>query len=135
MIWVIITVDEGGVLGVTQQLSQFGNADFVHGPFPQHVQNPFASPHKSDSNNFPNPLVSPNSSIMAQHGSPYTSQLSPTPSETATTPLTARSLFQVSFEIFNACIIVHVFDNLQINSIILNCWRHSLRAISQRTNH
>ena len=101
-IWVIITVAEGGVLAVTQQLSRFGT-DFVQNPVPQNVQNPFLSPTRSnhsveDSNNMA--VISPNSSVLAQHGSPYISQLSPSPDRTqrpdqrnGLTP--ARSLFQV----------------------------------------
>lgn len=95
MIWVIITVDEGGVLGVTQQLSQFGNGAFSMQTTPAvPVQNPFLSPRKVDSS--PNPsLMSPNSSISAQQGSPYTSQLSPTATNETTTNYMARSLFMV----------------------------------------
>lgn len=99
-IWVIITVAEGGVLGVTQQLSRFGN-DFVQNPLPQNIPNPFGSPTKSsssDSNVASSvALMSPNNSMVAQQGSPYTSQLTPSPVRMHGVPGTGnptRSLFQ-----------------------------------------
>jgi hypothetical protein len=94
VIWVIITVDEGGILGVTQQLSSFGKSDFVHtcSNIPQNLQNPFASPIKLDLCTS-SPLISPNSSIVAQHGSPLTSQ--PSPTAPSSSPLAVRSLFNV----------------------------------------
>ncbi|XP_045176340.1 protein ILRUN-like [Mercenaria mercenaria] len=101
-IWVIITVAEGGVLAVTQQLSRFGN-DFVQNPAPQNIPNPFASPTKSTLNNECSgnnaAFMSPNNSMVAQQGSPYTNQLSPSPVRTPH-PVgpgdPARSLFQAS---------------------------------------
>ena len=104
----IITVADGGVLGVTQQLSRFGS-DFVQNACPQSAQNPFLSPSKSnhhgqDSMSASSAFMSPNNSVLAQHGSPYTSQLSPSPERVVhagaagsgdlNTP--ARSLFPVS---------------------------------------
>ncbi|WAR02736.1 ILRUN-like protein [Mya arenaria] len=88
-VWVIITVAEGGVLGVTQQLSRFGN-EFVHNPSPQGASNPFLSPSKTnqagtDSMSCLPAFMSPNDSLVAQQGSPYTSQLSPSPDRTAHT--------------------------------------------------
>ena len=95
----IITVAEGGVLGVTQQLSKFGN-DFVQTNASPAFQNPFASPTQSVGAQLNNPLLtSPNNSMIAQHGSPYASELSPSPTQTRNTPLSstpARSLFPVS---------------------------------------
>lgn len=100
----IITVAEGGVLAVTQQLSRFGN-DFVQNPSPQNIPNPFASPVKSTSSSeccgASTALMSPNSSMVAQQGSPYTTQLSPSPDrkprpdEISESVNPARSLFQV----------------------------------------
>lgn len=95
VIWVIITVDEGGLLGVTQQLSSFGKTDFVHNNIPQNIPNPFASPVKFDLATS-SPLISPNSSIVAQHGSPLPSQ--PSPSAPAASPVAVRSLFNVEGE-------------------------------------
>lgn len=101
-IWVIITVAEGGVLAVTQQLSRFGN-DFVHNQASQNTPNPFASPTKSASSSEVSgtctTFMSPNNSMVAQQGSPYTSQLSPSPERTQRNigphePV--RSLFQAS---------------------------------------
>ena len=97
----IVTVAEGGVLGVTQQLSKFGN-DFIHNSVPQDntIPNPFASPTKSprEAHGFG---VSPNSSIVAHPGSPLLTQLSPSPTQnprhTDISTNTARSLFPVSF--------------------------------------
>ncbi|KAL4225485.1 hypothetical protein ACF0H5_016175 [Mactra antiquata] len=101
-VWVIITVAEGGVLAVTQQLSKFGN-DFVQNHSMQNIPNPFASPVKSSSNSDcsgpSTAFMSPNNSIVAQQGSPYTSELSPSPVLATCTERTgnpARSLFQGS---------------------------------------
>ena len=98
VIWVIITVDEGGILGVTQQLSSFGKSDFVHtcSNIPQNLPNPFASPIKLDLCTS-SPLISPNSSIVAQHGSPLTSQ--PSPTAPSSSPLAVRSLFNVGIQV------------------------------------
>lgn len=90
VIWVIITVDEGGLLGVTQQLSSFGKSDFLHSNIPQNLPNPFASPIKLDLSTS-SPLISPNSSIIAQHGSPLTAQ--PSPTAPTTSPVAVRALF------------------------------------------
>ncbi|XP_052064894.1 protein ILRUN-like [Mytilus californianus] len=90
VIWVIITVDEGGLLGVTQQLSSFGKSDFVHSNIPQNLPNPFASPIKLDLTTS-SPLISPNSSIIAQHGSPLMSQ--PSPTVPTSSPVPVRALF------------------------------------------
>ena len=100
-IWVIVTVAEGGLLGVTQQLSKFGN-DFIHNSVQQDtsISNPFASPTKSprEAQNYG---VSPNSSIVAHPGIPYLTQLSPSPIQnphhTDINGTTARSLFPVSY--------------------------------------
>lgn len=100
-IWVIVTVAEGGVLGVTQQLSKFGT-DFIHNSVPQDsISNPFASPTKSagDVNNFG---ASPQNSLVAQQGSPYVTQLSPSPSRSPhhidVNGTTARSLFPTAID-------------------------------------
>ena len=97
-IWVIVTVAEGGVLGVTQQLSKFGT-DFIHNSLPQdNISNPFASPTKS-SGEAQSVGPSSNSSLIAQPGSPYVTQLSPSPSRSpclVDTSGTTRSLFPVS---------------------------------------
>ncbi|XP_071100197.1 protein ILRUN-like [Haliotis cracherodii] len=45
VIWVIINVDEGGLLGVTQQLSRFGG-EFHKSPTNVVAANPFGSPEK-----------------------------------------------------------------------------------------
>ncbi|OWF44958.1 uncharacterized protein C6orf106 homolog [Mizuhopecten yessoensis] len=105
MIWVIITVEKGGVLAVTQQLSSFGNGAFAQSPAKDCLQNPFASPQKPESS--PIPLASPNSSIIAQQGSPDMAQFSPSPIPGRTwsgpvmgpvpSPM-ARSLFQTQGE-------------------------------------
>ncbi|KAJ8299166.1 hypothetical protein KUTeg_023226 [Tegillarca granosa] len=100
VIWVIIVVDEGGLLGVTQQLSQFGNEDFVHNTSQTVQTNPFASPNwMMDYSAGSNSLASPNSSIVAQHGSPYTTHLSPSPGvPPPQNTLTPRSLFQTQID-------------------------------------
>ena len=99
----IVTVAEGGLLGVTQQLSKFGN-DFIHNSVPQDnsISNPFASPTKSprEASDFG---VSPNS-IVAHPGSPLLTQLSPSPTQnpyhTDINTTTARSLFPVSYLLY-----------------------------------
>ena len=48
----ILSVEENGLLGVTQQLSQFG-ADFANAQPRQPPQNPFASPRKMDMEELP----------------------------------------------------------------------------------
>ena len=48
----ILSVEENGLLGVTQQLSQFG-ADFANAQPRQPPQNPFASPRKMDLEELP----------------------------------------------------------------------------------
>ncbi|XP_041367694.1 protein ILRUN-like [Gigantopelta aegis] len=73
VIWVIITVDESGLLGVTQQLSRIGN-EFVNRIPPQTVLNPFASPDKLPEAVQSSP--SPSSSIIVNPGSPV-NDLSP----------------------------------------------------------
>lgn len=101
-IWVIVTVAEGGLLGVTQQLSKFGN-DFIHNSVPQDnsISNPFASPTKSprEARDFG---LSPNSSIVAHPGSPLLTQLSPSPTQnpyhTDISSTTARSLFPTAID-------------------------------------
>ncbi|KAL5006332.1 hypothetical protein ScPMuIL_015138 [Solemya velum] len=92
VIWVIISVDESGLLGVTQQLSTFGS-EFIHSS-PQAAHNPFASPSKFDSSSS-SQFFSPNSSVLAQHGSPHVAELSPS----SPGPVcSSRSLFQNSTE-------------------------------------
>ena len=46
MIWVIISVEETGLLGVTQQLSKMGNEFQHHISAQSPVANPFGSPQK-----------------------------------------------------------------------------------------
>lgn len=89
-IWVILQVEETGLMGVTQQMSKFGT-EFIHQPVQQPMQNPFASPTKEHmlttsvnhstspaSNSLvcrspfehnPGQLGSPIGSDIAQHGS------------------------------------------------------------------
>ena len=148
MIWVIIQVEEGGLLDITQKLSKFGSDSFGQSSsLPNYVSNPFASPHKPNgdgSNPFssphkqnldglnpfasphkpnfdglsalnsspnssivaqqgspfsPHPLPSPTSSVSAQQGSPGMTEFSPISSAshqcTAPSMPAARSLFQV----------------------------------------
>ena len=93
----IVTVAEGGVLGVTQQLSKFGN-DFIHNSVSQdNIMNPFASPTKSGE---ARSQFSPNSPEVAQTSSPYVTQISaPLLRDTSGT---TRSLFPVSiFKLFS----------------------------------
>lgn len=97
----IITVAEDGLLGVTQQLSKIGN-DFIHNSVPQdNISNPFATPTKSprEAHGF---SVSPDSSLVAHPGSPYFTQLSPSPvrcpPHVDINGTTARSLFPVSYK-------------------------------------
>lgn len=100
-VWVIITVAEDGMLGVTQQFSRIGN-DFVQNPTPNNIQNPFGSPVKSSSNSechgaASSGCMSPNNSMVAQQGSPYAGQLTPSPvrnHNAVGTGEPARSLFQ-----------------------------------------
>lgn len=56
VIWVILSVEESGLLGVTQQLSQFGG-DFANAQPHQPMQNPFASPRKMDLEELPSQAV------------------------------------------------------------------------------
>ncbi|CAH1787767.1 unnamed protein product [Owenia fusiformis] len=71
IIWVILQVEEGGVLGLTQQLSHIGSEEFnTHSP--QKPENPFGSPATRDISNL-SPVISPNYSLLAQHGSPTAS--------------------------------------------------------------
>ncbi|KAL3842326.1 hypothetical protein ACJMK2_020354 [Sinanodonta woodiana] len=74
-IWVIITVEENGLLGVTQQLSKIGN-DFVRHSAPEHVPNPFASPgkHREEDN-----TLNSNASMVMSHGNPYSTELNRSP--------------------------------------------------------
>lgn len=122
MIWVIIQVDVGGLLDITQKMSKFGTDTHGHSSHSQPIPNPFASPLKSDHSEIPRPSfspphlsfpgspvsnMSPNSSMTAQIGSPFIAQLSPATSQagspysqqmTSTIPSNfpaARSLFQV----------------------------------------
>ena len=47
IIWVILQVEDHGLLGVTQAMSSFGGDVFSHPqPPPQQADNPFASPNK-----------------------------------------------------------------------------------------
>lgn len=48
-IWVILQVDEGGLLGVTQLLSQFGCSEFDNSVSRQHTSNPQHNPFSSTS--------------------------------------------------------------------------------------
>ncbi|KAK3102798.1 hypothetical protein FSP39_013980 [Pinctada imbricata] len=117
VIWVIIQVEEGGLLDITQKLSKFGTDSF--GQTASNVMsNPFASPVKQNFDDLCASNCSPNSSIVAQQGSPFSpnplisplstagaqgsprmGQFSPesesTNQSTTTTLPTARSLFQV----------------------------------------
>lgn len=121
VIWVIIQVDVGGLLDITQKMSKFGTDTQGHSSHSQPIPNPFASPLKSDHSEIPRPSfspphlsfpgspvsnMSPNSSMTAQIGSPFIAQLSPATSQagspysqqmTSTIPSNfpaARSLFQ-----------------------------------------
>ena len=85
IIWVILTVEENGLLGVTQQLSSFGAELSQQSPQKQSVpENPFASPRKSDSNAM-GPFGSPSLSVVAQQGSIPNSPVTP---YDANTPIT-----------------------------------------------
>ena len=86
----IITVDESGLLGVTQQLSRIGS-EFVHRIPPQTVLNPFASPERLADTCQSN--LSPAGSIAASPGSPV-SDLSPAMEGAAS----SKWLFQVREE-------------------------------------
>jgi len=95
IIWVIITVEESGLLGVTQQFNSIGQDCFSHGS-PQQMSgdNPFSSPFKL----YDIGQTSPASlSMVALHGSPPSSphQLDASFSSSCTsTPSRARaSLF------------------------------------------
>lgn len=95
-IWVIVTVAEGGLLGVTQQLFKFGS-DFASTSPPNYTPNPFATPTKTHA--VPGGVLcgSPNSSVLAQHGSPFPTDFSPSPTHSHRLPenstLSPRSLF------------------------------------------
>lgn len=101
-IWVIVTVAEGGVLGVTQQLSKFGT-DFIHTSVSQDsISNPFASPTKS-SGEISNISISPQNSLVAQQDSPFLTHFSPSPVRNphlidAPNGTTARSLFPTAID-------------------------------------
>lgn len=124
MIWVIIQVDIGGLLDITQKMSKFGTDTQGYSSHSQSLPNPFASPVKSDVSEIPRPsfspphlsfpdspvnstCMSPNSSMTAQIGSPFIAQLSPVSggssySQQSTSSIpnnfpAARSLFQVWF--------------------------------------
>ena len=124
MIWVIIQVDIGGLLDITQKMSKFGTDTQGYSSHSQPLPNPFASPVKSDVSEIPRPsfspphlsfpdspvnstCMSPNSSMTAQIGSPFIAQLSPVSggssySQQSTSSIpnnfpAARSLFQVRF--------------------------------------
>ena len=49
IIWVILQVEDHGLLGVTQAMSSFGGDVFSH-PQPQNMDNPFASPSPNKPN-------------------------------------------------------------------------------------
>jgi len=91
IIWVIITVEDSGLLGVTQQFNSIGQDFSCHGsPLRTSENNPFASPFKiNEMTNY-----SPASlSMVALHGSP---PLSPHPldssySSIASTPSRVRT--------------------------------------------
>lgn len=101
-IWVIVTVAEGGVLGVTQQLSKFGT-DFLHtsnNVQQDNIPNPFASPTKSTvEHNFG---ASPQNSLIAHHGSPNLTPVSPSPTHSPhhvdINGSTVRSLFPTAID-------------------------------------
>ena len=68
VIWVIAQVDESGLLGVTQQLSQCGS-DFSQHPHHNPSQNPFASPVKPASEGGTPLFSSPSPSLITHAGS------------------------------------------------------------------
>jgi hypothetical protein len=72
IIWSILQVDEGGVLGVTQQMSRIGS-EFNIPNSPPKPMNPFGQMNSSFDEMGTSPIGSPNYSILAQHGSPDTS--------------------------------------------------------------
>ena len=87
----IIAVEENGLLGVTQQMSQFGS-EFHHSPHHSAADNPFASPSKEESGGgSSSPFNSPNYSMLTQHGSAPVS-----PSPLSVNSPVRTSLFQVS---------------------------------------
>lgn len=59
VIWVIIQVDVGGLLDITQKMSKFGTDTQGHSSHSQPIPNPFASPLKSDHSEIPRPSFSP----------------------------------------------------------------------------
>lgn len=115
IIWVILQVEENGLLGVTQQMSQFGG-EFIHTSPQRPVSNPFASPSKPDQSEpraatdsaqlstlcLPpgggaTMLCSPTGSVRAQHGSLPSSPVTPglaEPTDTHTAEHARTVLFQ-----------------------------------------
>ena len=63
----ILSVEENGLLGVTQQLSQFGG-DFANAQPHQPTQNPFASPRKMDLEELPPQPAAPATMCSASFG-------------------------------------------------------------------
>lgn len=55
-IWVILEVKEGGLLGLTQQMSSMGSSAFSHGSHNATVSNPFGSSTDTDLSNSVNSL-------------------------------------------------------------------------------
>ncbi|XP_074659951.1 protein ILRUN-like [Tubulanus polymorphus] len=102
VIWVIITVEPDGLLGVTQQLSRIGANDFIAST-PDKQNNPFSSAVHNNSFSSDcyhgNPAAalldsSPNYSIIAQQGSPRL--LEETSPVRQTAPPVRQALFQSS---------------------------------------
>jgi hypothetical protein len=91
VIWVILQVDEGGMLGVTQQFSQV-DTGFSHGPQHNPMGNPFGSP---------NTLSSPSPSVITHPGSlPNTPDSDQRPAERGVpiNPQLRLALFQVGVD-------------------------------------
>lgn len=72
VIWSILQVAEGGLLGLTQQMSRIGS-EFNIPNSPPKPLNPFGQMNTSFDDMGSSPRGSPNYSILAQHGSPDTS--------------------------------------------------------------
>ena len=95
IIWVILAVDESGLLGVPQAMSQFGR-ELTHQSGPAVLENPFASPVKLGSDSSTSLVSSPAScSMIAQPGSAPNSP-HPDPASASLSPQHVRNLFEVS---------------------------------------
>lgn len=108
-IWVILTVDLGGLLQVTQQLSSIGGVGHAS-PLSSNVQNPFSSPEKLDSAN-----NTANFSMIAQHGSPGNSPSQPSFSSFSSPART--SLFQGSENITQTSLQTYGGANTSIDEL------------------